>query len=46
MPEIKLSQGTIHYRDEGTGPPVVLVHGLLVNGTLWDRTVAHLAAPL
>ncbi len=43
MPEIKLSQGTIHYRDEGTGPPVVLVHGLLVNGTLWDRTVAHLA---
>jgi pimeloyl-ACP methyl ester carboxylesterase len=44
MPEIKLSQGTIHYRDEGTGPPVVLVHGLLVNGTLWDRTVAHLAA--
>jgi pimeloyl-ACP methyl ester carboxylesterase len=43
MPEIKLSQGTIHYREEGSGPPVLLVHGLLVNGTLWERTVSHLA---
>jgi pimeloyl-ACP methyl ester carboxylesterase len=43
MPEIKLSQGTIHYREEGSGPPVLLVHGLLVNGTLWDRTLPRLA---
>jgi pimeloyl-ACP methyl ester carboxylesterase len=43
MPEIKLSQGTIHYREEGGGPPVLFVHGLLVNGTLWDRTVSRLA---
>ena len=43
MPEIKLSQGIIHYRDEGTGQPVVLVHGLLVNGSLWDRLVEALA---
>lgn len=43
MPEIKLSQGIIHYRDEGTGEPVVLIHGLLVNGGLWDRLVEELA---
>jgi pimeloyl-ACP methyl ester carboxylesterase len=43
MPEIQLSQGKIHYRDEGTGHPLVLIHGLLVNGTLWERLVPHLA---
>jgi pimeloyl-ACP methyl ester carboxylesterase len=43
MPEIKLSQGIIHYRDEGTGEPIVLIHGLLVNGELWDRLVKELA---
>ena len=30
MPEITLSQGTIAYRDEGAGRPVVPIHGLLV----------------
>jgi hypothetical protein len=30
MPEITLSQGTIEYRDEGAGRPVVLIHGELV----------------
>ena len=43
MPELKLSQGQIHYRDEGTGPPIVLVHGLLANGTVWGRLVPELA---
>lgn len=28
MPELTLSQGQIHYRDEGTGAPVLAVHGL------------------
>ena len=37
MPEIKLPQGTIHYRDTGDGPPLVFVHGLLVSGTLWRK---------
>jgi pimeloyl-ACP methyl ester carboxylesterase len=43
MPEIKLSQGTVHYREQGSGPPVLFVHGLLVNGTLWDRVLPPLA---
>jgi pimeloyl-ACP methyl ester carboxylesterase len=37
MPEITLPQGTISYRDTGEGPPVVFIHGLLVDGTLWRR---------
>jgi pimeloyl-ACP methyl ester carboxylesterase len=44
MPEIQLSQGTVHYRDEGSGAPIVLIHGLLVNGTVWDRLVEGLSA--
>lgn len=44
MPELKLSQGTIHYRDEGSGPPVVLIHGVLVNGGVWSRLVPLLSS--
>jgi len=40
MKEITLAQGTIRYEDYGTGPVVVFVHGLLVDGSLWD-SVAH-----
>jgi pimeloyl-ACP methyl ester carboxylesterase len=42
MPEIQLSQGTIQYRDEGTGSPVVLIHGLLVNAQVWDGVASGL----
>jgi pimeloyl-ACP methyl ester carboxylesterase len=37
MPEITLPQGTIHYRDAGEGPPVVFLHGLLVDGQVWRK---------
>jgi pimeloyl-ACP methyl ester carboxylesterase len=37
----QLSAGPISYTDRGSGPPVVFVHGLLVNGLLW-RKVAPL----
>lgn len=37
MPQVRLSQGTVHYQDTGgSGPTVVCVHGLLVNGGLWS----------
>jgi pimeloyl-ACP methyl ester carboxylesterase len=42
MPEITLPQGTIRYRDEGEGPPLVFVHGALVNGRLWEPVVERL----
>lgn len=43
MPEIELSQGVVRYREQGTGTPIVLIHGLLVNGNVWDRLVPLLA---
>ena len=37
MNEVKLPQGTIRYRESGHGPPIVFVHGLLVDGRLWSK---------
>jgi pimeloyl-ACP methyl ester carboxylesterase len=42
MNEIELSAGTIRYRDTGDGPPIVFVHGLLVDGTLWRKVTPRL----
>jgi len=41
---ITLDQGTIHYRDEGGGDPIVFVHGLLVDGRLWRHVTPRLTA--
>jgi pimeloyl-ACP methyl ester carboxylesterase len=41
---IELSAGVIDYRDTGgDGPPIVLLHGLLMDATLWDDVVAGLS---
>lgn len=37
--QIDLPQGPIRYRDEGSGPPLVFVHGLLADGRLWRKVV-------
>ena len=42
MREVDLSAGPIRYRDNGEGPPVVFVHGLLVDGDLWRKVTPHL----
>jgi pimeloyl-ACP methyl ester carboxylesterase len=44
MPEIELSGGTIEYADTGSGPVLVPLHGLLMDSSLWDDTVADLRA--
>jgi pimeloyl-ACP methyl ester carboxylesterase len=41
--EVLLPQGTIRYREAGSGPPIVFVHGYLVGGRLWDGVVEALA---
>jgi pimeloyl-ACP methyl ester carboxylesterase len=41
--ELRLRQGTIRYHDTGSGPPLVFVHGALVNANLWRKVVAQLA---
>ncbi|WP_333894837.1 alpha/beta hydrolase [Mycolicibacterium gadium] len=44
--ELVVSAGSIEYREEGDpdGPPVVLLHGLLMNDTQWDLALPHLPA--
>jgi pimeloyl-ACP methyl ester carboxylesterase len=41
--QVRLSQGTIRYREAGSGPVIVFVHGFLVDGRLWDGVVDALA---
>ncbi len=41
---VEIPAGTIAYRERGSGPPVVFVHGVGVNGDLWRRVVPPLAA--
>lgn len=44
MPEIELSVGTIGYEDTGgSGPVIVLLHGLLMDGTQWRKVVSELS---
>jgi len=43
---VSLPAGTIHYGDVGSGPPVVFLHGYLMNGRLWDPVVARLSGEL
>jgi pimeloyl-ACP methyl ester carboxylesterase len=43
MNEARLPQGTIRYRELGSGEPIVLVHGLLTNGELWREVAPRLA---
>ncbi|MGW8881244.1 alpha/beta fold hydrolase [Streptomyces mirabilis] len=43
--EIELSAGTVAYRDTGgDGPVLVLLHGLMMDASLWDETITKLAA--
>ncbi len=43
MNQIELSAGTIEYVDSGgEGPTLVLLHGLMMNSSLWDDVIADL----
>jgi pimeloyl-ACP methyl ester carboxylesterase len=45
MKQIELSAGTIEYQDTGgDGPALVLLHGLMMDASLWDGPIADLAA--
>jgi pimeloyl-ACP methyl ester carboxylesterase len=45
MRRVELSAGTIEYSDSGgDGPVLVLLHGLMMDASLWDDTVAALPA--
>lgn len=40
----ELSSGLVDYRDSGAGPVTVLLHGLLMDSSLWDEVAANLVA--
>jgi pimeloyl-ACP methyl ester carboxylesterase len=43
--QIELSAGTIEYQDTGgDGPVLVLLHGLLMDASLWDGPIGDLSA--
>jgi pimeloyl-ACP methyl ester carboxylesterase len=43
MPEVELSAGTIEYQDTGgTGPTIVFLHGLAMDGRLWRHVLPGL----
>ena len=42
MREVRLSRGLIHYAEHGQGPTVVLLHGLLMDHTVWDAVLPGL----
>ena len=45
MNQIQLSAGTIEYQDSGgDGPAIVLLHGMLMDASLWDAVIADLSA--
>jgi pimeloyl-ACP methyl ester carboxylesterase len=39
---VELSQGPIRYQEQGSGEPIVFVHGFLVDGRLWADAAAGL----
>jgi pimeloyl-ACP methyl ester carboxylesterase len=41
--QIDLPQGTLDYRERGTGNAIVFLHGALCNGDLWRGVVPELA---
>jgi pimeloyl-ACP methyl ester carboxylesterase len=40
---VRVPAGTIEYRERGSGPPIVFIHGVGVNGDLWRAVAPRLA---
>src|SRR5215831_16235796 len=41
--ELELAQGRLRCFEAGSGPPIVFVHGVLLNANLWRKVVARLS---
>jgi pimeloyl-ACP methyl ester carboxylesterase len=44
MPAVQLPSSITHYEDTGRGPPMVMIHGMGGDHTVWDPSVARLSA--
>jgi pimeloyl-ACP methyl ester carboxylesterase len=42
LQSVELPQGTVRYRDSGSGQTIVFLHGLLMAGSLWEGVIARL----
>jgi pimeloyl-ACP methyl ester carboxylesterase len=42
LDRVRLTEGTVEYASTGHGPPVVLLHGLLMNHTIWEWVLPRL----
>src|SRR5262249_7852133 len=38
----KIGEASVHWRKDGSGPPVVFLHGFPLSGRTWDKVVSHL----
>ncbi len=43
LQSVELPQGTVRYRDSGSGQTIVFLHGLLMAGSLWEGVTTRLA---
>lgn len=43
MPDITTATASLHYRHEGSGPPVILVHGNWTTSLFWQPIISRLA---
>src|SRR5687767_13095699 len=41
MPKVPLSDGTLNVLDQGSGPPLLLVHGFPLDHTMWFGQIDH-----
>jgi haloalkane dehalogenase len=38
----RVGDASVHWRRDGSGPPIVFLHGFPLSGYTWDKVVAHL----
>ncbi|MDR6225670.1 alpha/beta fold hydrolase [Desmospora profundinema] len=43
MKVARVDLGVIHYSDQGTGQPIVFLHGLLINGNTWRKVTKKIS---
>ena len=43
MPNISLNGAEIYYEEHGSGPPILLIHGMCGNASVWDGQVERLS---
>lgn len=41
--EVQLRQGTIRYRESGSGEPLLFLHGIVADGNLWRKVIPRLS---